>query len=78
MNFQIYFPNCFHRLDPPTDAELKRNLAIMQMKKTNAAELDMKYSEGKETLPQQQVTGGGDFPQYDFYEKVPGKKPGEK
>lgn len=67
----------FCSVDPPTDAELKRNLAIMEMKKINAAELDAKYSDGKEPAdPALKVTTGlGDFPKYDEYEVVVGKGP---
>lgn len=62
---------------PPTDEELKRNLAIMQMKKVNAAELDVKYSDGKE--PELKITTGAtDFPRYDEYEVVVGKRPEKK
>lgn len=48
------------------------------MKKTNSAKLDAKYSEGKEPEPKKMVTGGGNFPKYDIYETVAGKRPGEK
>lgn len=42
------------------------------MKKINAAELDNKYSGGKES--QLQITTGlSDFPKYDEYEVVVGK-----
>lgn len=44
----------------------------MQMKKVNAAELDAKYSDGKEKPPQI-TTGMTDFPTYDEYETVVGK-----
>lgn len=47
-------------------------MAIMQMKKINAAELDAKFSEGKENLPKI-TTGAPDFPKYDEYERVVGK-----
>ncbi|XP_031640958.1 NADH dehydrogenase [ubiquinone] 1 alpha subcomplex assembly factor 2 [Contarinia nasturtii] len=65
------------RVDPPTDEELKHNLAIMQMKKINAAELDNKYLGGEEKPPQI-TTGLSDFPRYDEYETVVGKKPPKK
>lgn len=69
----------FYSVDPPTDEELKRNLAIMEMKKNNAAELDAKYSTGKEPDPALQVTTGlGDFPKYEEYEVVVGKGPKKK
>lgn len=60
------------RADPPTDEELKHNLAIMKMKKINAAELDAKYSDGKEK-PTSITTGASNFPKYDEYETVVGK-----
>lgn len=64
---------------PPTDAELKQNLAIMQMKKKNAAELDAKYADGKQPDPALAITTGlSDFPKYDEYETVVGKRPSEK
>lgn len=63
-----------NRAEPPTDEELKHNLAIMQMKKVNAAKLDAKYSGGKEKEPQL-ATGSGSFPRYDEYETVAGKGP---
>lgn len=67
------------RAQPPTDEELKQNLAVMQMKKINAAELDAKYSEGKEPDPSLNVTTGlSDFPTYDEYETVVGKRPTKK
>lgn len=51
----------------------------MQMKKLNAAELDEKYSEGKESDPSLGViTGLKNFPTYDEYETVVGKKPSEQ
>lgn len=50
----------------------------MQMKKVNAAKLDSIYNAGKEKEPDQQITGAGDFPKYDIYETVAGKRPGTK
>lgn len=70
--------NCF-RTYPPTDEELKRNLAIMEMKKLNAAELDAKYSDGKEKDKHLEITTGlSDFPKYKEYETVVGKRPEKK
>lgn len=67
------------RVNPPTDAELKQNLAIMHMKKVNAAEIDSKFSKGKEEEPIQITTGMPDFPKYDEYERVVGSgKTGNK
>lgn len=51
----------------------------MQMKKMNAAELDAKYSDGKEPDPALEIkTGSSDFPTYDEYEVVAGKGPKKK
>lgn len=72
--FKFIFFLQFCRVEPPTDAELKHNLAIMQMKKTNAAEIDEKFSDGIEK-PLQLTTGASDFPKYDEYEVVVGKRP---
>lgn len=66
-----------YRAEAPTVDELKHNLAIMQMKKINAAELDAKFSDGQEK-PAQITTGLGDFPTYDEYETVAGKGPSKK
>lgn len=65
------------RIDAPTNEELSHNLAIMNLKKINAAKLDEKYSTGKEKEPLK-VTGSGTFPTYDEYETVVGKKKGNK
>lgn len=67
----------FSRAEAPTVDELKHNLAIMQMKKINAAELDAKFSDGQEKPPQI-TTGLSDFPKYDEYETVVGKGPSKK
>lgn len=49
------------------------------MKKMNAAELDEKYTAGKEPDKQLQITTGlSDFPTYDEYERVVGKGPKKK
>lgn len=51
----------------------------MEMKKTNAAELDAKYSDGKEVDPALKITtGSSNFPRYDEYETVVGKGPRKK
>lgn len=60
-------------VDPPTPEELNKNLAIMEMKKINAAKLDEHYSGDKIKKPQQ-ITGAGNFPKYDEYEKAAGRK----
>lgn len=70
----------FRREEPPTREELVRNLQIMEMKKKNAAELDVKYGEkdvqGKvvEKVPETI----GTFPKYKEYEIIPGKDPEKK
>lgn len=75
---------CFHRFyfartDPPTREELINNLAIMQMKKTNADKIDAKFA--KPITPEDAEEGkkftGMSFPSYKEYERVPGKKPTE-
>lgn len=45
------------------------------MKKVNAAEIDEKFSKGKEDKVPQIVSGGTDFPKYEEYEVVVGKRP---
>lgn len=48
----------------------------MQMKKVNAAKLDVKYGKAPEAAKTpQHVTGSGNFPKYDEYETVAGKRP---
>lgn len=44
------------------------------MKKINAAELDIKFSGDKDDKQLQITTGATDFPKYDEYEVVAGKK----
>lgn len=61
--------NFFFRKEPPTNDELRKNLAIMQMKKINAAKLEEKFP-----TPQLPKTGAA-FPSYPEYEGAPGKKP---
>lgn len=63
----IYF---FFSKEPPTDDELRKNLAIMQMKKINAAKLDEQYGKPEP----QKVTGSSSFPVYKEYETVAGNK----
>jgi NADH dehydrogenase [ubiquinone] 1 alpha subcomplex assembly factor 2 len=50
-----------------------KNLAIMQMKKDNAAKLDQKFGKQGQIEQPQRVTGLRDFPQYEDYESMPGK-----
>lgn len=75
LNHSMYL--IIFRIEPPTPEELSKNLAIMQMKKVNAAKLDEHYSDGK-VKEAQKVTGGGTFPTYDEYESTVGVKKGQK
>ncbi|XP_066253755.1 NADH dehydrogenase [ubiquinone] 1 alpha subcomplex assembly factor 2 [Euwallacea similis] len=54
---------------PPTDEEIARNLAIMEMKKKNAIEVDAKGS-----LPAPMEKGFESFPLRSEFEQVPGVK----
>lgn len=62
------------RTEPPEEAEILKNVAIMKMKKENALKLEAKYGkEGGSSL--KRVTKGPEsFPKYDEYEIVPGKQ----
>lgn len=71
----------FYRKDPPTVEELTKNLAIMQMKKKNAALLDEKYGKPQDhaSLKKNEITGRAEFPRYDEdFEVMPGSKPIKK
>ncbi|XP_023019620.1 uncharacterized protein [Leptinotarsa decemlineata] len=57
------------RKEPPTEEEVMKNLAIMQMKKKNAIEVDAKA--GKMTP---MTKGIETFPRRHDYETVPGKR----
>lgn len=59
----------YRRRDPPSDEEIARNLAIMEMKKKNAVIVDAKG--GKKTP---QTKGMESFPVRPEYEMVPGYK----
>lgn len=61
------------RTDPPSEEELMKNLAIMEMKKKNAVEVEAKA--GKMTPMQKGIET---FPKHPEYETVPGKKPKEE
>lgn len=55
-------------VEPPTNEELKKNLAIMQMKKINAAKLDEQHGKPEH----KKVTGLGTFPEHqDKYRRDP-------
>lgn len=65
------------RKEPPTDEELKKNLAIMQMKKKNYEMLEEKHlqSLGKDnlSLKRNDASGRAEFPNYEGeYERKPG------
>lgn len=66
------------RDDPPTKEELIQNLSIMQMKKSNAAKIDEKFAVPEDKNKAKTLVTGMAFPTYEEYERVPGKKPGEK
>lgn len=58
---------------PPSEEEVMRNLAIMDMKKQNAIEVEKKA--GK---PTPMLKGYETFPKYSEYERSSGKPVGEK
>lgn len=58
----------FCRKEPPTDEEVRKNFVIMQTTKINAAKLDEIYPPEKD----QSITGSGNFPVYNEYEKAAG------
>lgn len=57
------------RTEPPSEEEVLRNLAIMEMKKRNAVAIDAKGSK-----PVPATKGMESFPKRPEYEIVPGKK----
>lgn len=61
------------RSKPPTEDEMMKNLAIIQMKKKNAVEINKQA--GQMTIRE---TGFESFPKRPDYESVPGKSPEEK
>lgn len=69
------------RKDPPTKEELLKNLAIMQLKKKNAALLDDKFATPMDhaALRKDETGQKAAFPQYGKeFEIQPGKKIGSK
>lgn len=59
------------RKQPPEESEILKNLAIMKMKKENAA----KYAKQSDTkMFNTEQKGADSFPKYDDYEIQPGKK----
>lgn len=56
----------------PTEEEIMKNVAIMQIKKRNAIEVDKKGG-----LMTPMTKGVETFPKRPEYELIPGKKPGE-
>lgn len=65
-NFLIYTGR---RKETPSDEEIARNLAIMQLKKQKAIEVDAKGG-----LPTPVQKGMETFPIRPEYERIPGKK----
>lgn len=69
------------RKEPPTEEELKRNLAIMQMKKKNAELIEGKSQQliDHASIKTNKETGRAEFPRYDEdYEISAGTKPIKK
>lgn len=62
---------------PPTDDELRKNLAIMNLKKQNAALLKDKNApiQDHAALKKDETGQKAAFPSYDEYEVMPGKGP---
>jgi len=56
------------RNNPPTPGEIAQNLAVSNLKKINAAELEQKHHPGAVPNPEK-VQG---FPKFDEYEVMPG------
>lgn len=65
------------RKEPPTEEELMKNLAIMQLKKKNAALLKDKNApiQDHAALKKDETGQKAAFPSYDEYEVMPGKGP---
>jgi NADH dehydrogenase [ubiquinone] 1 alpha subcomplex assembly factor 2 len=65
------------RKEPPTKEELLKNLAIMQLKKKNAALLDEKNAPKYDhaALKRDETGQKTSFPQYEEFEVMPGKGP---
>lgn len=62
------------RTQPPEESEVLKNLAIMQMKKENAAKLEAKYAKESDTkMLGIERRGPDSFPKYDEFEIQPGK-----
>jgi hypothetical protein len=75
---KIYLQRHLFRQDPPTQEELLKNLAIMDMKKKNAAILEGKFEKPQDhaSIKHDTATGRAAFPRYDEeYEIMPGSKP---
>jgi hypothetical protein len=67
------------RKEPPTNEEVMKNYAIMQLKKKNAAELDEKYGKPvDQTMLPKEEKGMSSFPSYKEYEINPSGKTGGK
>lgn len=65
------------RKDPPTQEELLKNYAVMQMKKRNAALLDEKHAVKQDhaSLKKDETGQKAAFPSYGEYESMPGQDP---
>ncbi|XP_046992403.1 NADH dehydrogenase [ubiquinone] 1 alpha subcomplex assembly factor 2 isoform X2 [Schistocerca americana] len=61
------------RTAPPMEEEIMRSVAIMEMKKKNAAELARKEGKKDPGVLDKEVKGMESFPKYDEYEVMPGK-----
>lgn len=60
---------------PPTDQELMKNLAIMNLKKKNAALMDDKFQQKQDhaALKRDETGQKAAFPRYNDYEVMPGE-----
>ncbi|XP_011561510.1 NADH dehydrogenase [ubiquinone] 1 alpha subcomplex assembly factor 2 [Plutella xylostella] len=62
----------YRRTVPPTEEEVARNVALMQMKQANAAQIETKRLAEGGSLPSRPDKGADSFPSY------PDLQPGEK
>lgn len=63
---------------PPTEEEVMKSLALMKLKKKNAAELEEKYQTKKLSTLDPPKTGYESFPKYSDYEISPGESRDKK
>ncbi|KAG8237065.1 hypothetical protein J437_LFUL005172 [Ladona fulva] len=66
------------RKDPPSEEELLKNLAVMEMKKKNAQRIAEEQTGFKSVESGLQQTRKAEFPTYEEYEYTPGQKPQKK